>query len=288
MAKKKTPAKRSVALVKARPRTAVKRVEVLPAEPGYTVAADGSLQLGALGLVELKLTEREEQILSEPVQPADVRWRASKKNGPKDIPYLPHPVYTRWFNRAFGRMGWNLVPIGKPTKTETNVVLLPYVLHVHGKPVAFAWGEQEYFDRKSDGSESRHQSYGDVIESTVASALRRCAKHLGIGLELWDREWTEQLQRPRGDNGQTRSNGGQQRTEPAHATHAQIDDFITQAQRQRLFMIAKNAGRTEFEIKNWLERRFRITTTKKITRRLYDDICRWVEAPGPLPVGQEG
>lgn len=288
MAKKRKTRKRqpvkSTALVRR------SKVEVLPpigaAPNGYVVAADGSLQLGALGLVELKLTTQEEQVLSEHVNPDDVLWRPSRRDGPPDIPYLPHPVYTKWFNRAFGRTGWNLVPVGKPVKTEQNVVLIPYVLHVHGQPIAFAWGEQEYFDRKADGSESRAQSYGDVIESTVASALRRCAKHLGVGLELWDKAWLRKLHKPT-DKQQPRKGNGNGR-KPAPVEHAGLDEKISDDKRLRLWNISRRCGRGDNEVQEWLKTRYNITSSADILNRSYDDIVTYIERPGPLPMHEPG
>ena len=299
MAKKKKvarrPARKSTALVPARRQSSV---TILPpvTEKTYTVAADGSLQLGALGLVECKLTDKEEAVLAERVNPDDVKWRASRKNGPKDVPYLSHPTYTKWFNRAFGRTGWSLVPVGKPMKTEQSVVLIPYVLHVHGIPVAFAWGEQEYFDRKADGSESRAQSYGDVIESTVASALRRCAKHLGVGLELWDKDWTSALKggsQPEPERFYVAPEQSQRRqrqerkTErpPAPVEHVDMDEKITDDQRLRLWNISRRVGRGDSEVQDWLKRRFKVKTSSDITRRDYDQVVRAIEQRGPLPEG---
>lgn len=283
---RRAPAKQSTALVR-RKTTAIARrpkVEVLPALNGpasYTVAADGSLQLGALGLVELKFTPDEERVLSRPVDPTLVSWRASKKDGPENIPYLSHPVYTRWFNEAFGRAGWTLVPIGKPVKTEQNVVLIPYVLHIHGKPVAFAYGEQEYFDRKSSGEENRSQSYGDVIESTVASALRRCAKHLGVGLELWDKAWIASIKNRAGRP--ARSSSPAPRDEPA-GTNGKDNEPITDPQRKRLWVIIRNSGRQDHEVKMWLKVKFGIDSSKEIKRKDYDYVCKAIEHPGALPV----
>jgi hypothetical protein len=285
-------AKASTALVR-RKTTAIARpakVEVLPAlGPGsYTVAADGSLQLGALGLVELKFTAEEERVLARPVEPSMVSWRAAKKDGPAIIPYLSHPVYTRWFNEAFGRAGWTLVPIGKPVKTEQNVVLIPYVLHIHGKPVAFAYGEQEYFDRKASGEDNRSQSYGDVIESTVASALRRCAKHLGVGLELWDKAWIESLKGgtrrpPPAQPRQASPSTTAPRDEP-HSQHAKEEEPITDPQRKRLWVIIRNSGRQDHEVKMWLKLKFGIDSSKAIKRKDYDYVCKSIEHPGALPL----
>lgn len=288
----KTRPKTTTALVVRHPKAPA---VALPSQAGYTVAADGSLQLGTLGLTELKLTVAEEKVLSASVDPALVLWKPSKKDGPANIPYLPHPVYTRWFNRAFGRTGWNLVPVGKPTKDEHNVVLMPYVLHIHQHPVAFAWGEQEYFPQKADGSSNRAQTYGDVIESTVASALRRCAKHLGIGLEMWDRAFLRRLPRPSGSHPRQSAppDGSSQREEPPPAArHPHENEPITQVrmvngkkvygQLERLWSIIKSSGRTDAEIKTWLKERYGLDSTRKILRRDYDEIVQCIEAEGPL------
>lgn len=243
---------------------------------GLVVPADGSLQLGSLGLVELKLTKAEEAALSAPVNPAEILWRPSKRDGPPDIPYLPHITYTRWFNRAFGRTGWNLVPIGKPTKSDTNVVLLPYVLHVHGTPIAFAWGEQEYFPSKADGASNRAQTYGDVIESTVGSALRRCAKHLGVGLELWDKTYLSGLRRSAPPS-----------RPPSTPARTGSEDKISPKQRFRLSKIAERASRTPKEMREYLQQVYRVKSSRDLLQQDYAAVCAAVEARGPLPVAKE-
>lgn len=146
--------------------------------------------IGNHGTVELKLSKAEELELAQPVQKADVLIK------PTGQPYLPHRVYTLWFSRAFGRFGWSLVPRAVPVmkpitdkedagKKGRHLVLVPYSLTIHGHTVAFAWGEQEYNETNAE------QTYGDAVESTVANALRRCAKRIGVGLELWDKDWLE-------------------------------------------------------------------------------------------------
>jgi hypothetical protein len=172
--KAKTP---STALAIRQRDQAVRTPEVLPAERR---GLNDEISIGELGLVELKLTPEEEGVLSEQVPVS----RILVKPQSAFTPYLSHPEYTRWFNRAFGRLGWAIAPAAKPMKSERSIIC-PYVLYIHGRPVAFAMGEQDYFESNKD------QSYGDALESTVASALRRCAKRMGVGLELWDRRWVE-------------------------------------------------------------------------------------------------
>lgn len=254
------------------------------------------MNLGAFGLVELKLTTKEEEVLSETVDPRKILWRAREKDGPPVIPYYPHQEYTRWFNRAFGRTGWQLVPIAKPgiARSEKNpaqqTITQPYILHVHGKPIAFAVGEQEYFDG------NKQQSYGDAIESTVASALRRCAKRLGVGLELWDKDFIESL-RPGATGG-----GRQQYQAPAEQRnyrapednqapaghHQHSGQKITEKQQKRLWVITRNSGRDELAVRDWIARRFGWSSFGDITRDKYDFICSAVESPADLPEATRG
>lgn len=152
-------------------------------EPVVPDALTENVQLGGLALVEVKLTDAEEMVLAEAIKLENVRVK------PTGQPYYSHPSYTLWFNRAFGRTGWTLRPVGKPQQQQVtdarSIVLIPFVLFIHQQPVAFAFGEQEFFPGSGE------QTVGDAMEACVASALRRCAKRLGIGLELWDRVWID-------------------------------------------------------------------------------------------------
>lgn len=170
------PAPRAVT----RPMMPARRSSPTPAPLTNVSTLDDAIALGDFGLVELKFTKEEELVLSEPAPFDELRVK------PTGQVYLPHTGYTRWLNRAFGRTGWALKPASKPLLNQ-NTVVVPYLLMVHGKPIAFALGEQEYFANNKD------QSYGDALESTVASGLRRCCKHLGIGLELWDRALNDEF-----------------------------------------------------------------------------------------------
>jgi hypothetical protein len=314
----KRPTQTKALARRAKPASRPKRVELLPPaanalEP-TRVLQDG-ITIGELGLVELKLTPAEEAVCAEPVRVEHVMVK------PNGAPYLPHARYTAWLNRAFGRLGWALVPVGKPVISNSSVVC-PYVLHIHKQPVAFAMGEQEYFESNRD------QTYGDALESTVASALRRCCKRLGIGPELWDRVWIDEFlgdhcikvkvrgkkdgDKPRrqwrlrsADPFWNEITGGRaggrsddeddpqddrrppprRAGEPAtDAHHSMADEPITKGQRQRFATIALRAGRTPIELSTWLKSRYGLDNSKLMKRRDYDAACRMVEAPGPLPL----
>lgn len=292
----------------------VPRSEILPVQ-----LLGDEADLGALGLVEVKLTPQEEQILSRPVDDTRVLIK------PSGQPYLSHPEYTRWFNEAFGRLGWSIVPKAKPLSNGANVVV-PYVLYIHGKPAAFAYGEQDYHDN------NREQTYGDAAEATVASALRRMAKRLGVGLELWDRAWIDEwihehcikvrvvvgrekkvaYQWRKKDappfwnevTGKGRTAEGEEQSdrdydaEPAEqpqrrapareerpAGHNPKDgEPITEGQVRRLWVIVRNSGRSDEVVKTWLRTRYNLDTSKKIKRGDYDFICKCIEAEGSLPL----
>lgn len=258
--------------------------------------------IGQLGLAELKLTAEENAVLDEGV-PVD---RVLVKPSGNGVIYLSHPDYTKWFNRAFGRLGWSLVPAAAPKKSG-NLVVRDYLLFVHGKAVAFATGEQDYFDNNPE------QTYGDALEATVASALRRCAKRLGVGLELWDKEWCNRFLADRcvrvnlatgksawrrksdppfwneqgGSKAATRQPAPAARPKPVDATHAKTDDPITEEQRKRLWDLVKRVGRDKEDVREWLEFRYRIAASKDLKRRDYDEACAFIEARGPLPAARE-
>lgn len=284
-----------------------RRQEVAPAKveiisPPATIEDDRALRdqiaLGELGLVEVKFTPEEEAVLDQPVRLEDIRVK------PTGQPYVSHPSYTRRFNRAFGRGAWALVPVSKPMLQKTSVVV-PYVFHVHGKPIAFAMGEQEYFEH------NREQTYGDALEATVASALRRFAKRLGVGLEMWDRDfidrylqehcvrvgvaakdgqikylWRRKTDPPfrhEVDDGMRPGNRGTRprREQPVYEDR-HGDEPITEGERGRLFALLKQSGRSQDDLRDWLSRVYQIESTKAIKRKDYENIAHAIMHPGPL------
>lgn len=241
--------------------------------------------VGALGLAEVKLTAEEEAVLSEAVNPQDILVRDG------GIAYLPHIVYTRWFNRAFGRTGWAIVPTSAPKKVD-NVVLVPYLLYIHGVPVAAATGEHEYRENNA------RQTYGDVIESTVACALRRCAKRLGVGLEMWDKAWltrtmggNRSAKHANRDEGFVDAEPVRQSTRSTQSVDdrvAQASPTITTEQRARLEAIRKKVGRDVAEVSLWLKKRYGVKSSAEIKRSDYTEICQAMEARGDLVMPGDG
>lgn len=277
--------------------------------------ADGSLtemiQLGQFGLVEAKFTEAEELVLSEAPLTTDVRLL------PTGQVYLPHIHYTKWLNRAFGRTGWALRPAALPGVKEKTVVV-PYLLYVHGKPVAFALGEQEYF--------GKGQSYGDCLESTVASGLRRCCKHIGMALELWDRDYATAFLETFGvrvtvkvyvwEDGKKKSDERKQwrrKSDPPFPTEVRrwartmgddederepapemptvaadpnANNPITPDQVKRFWTIARGRGRQDSEVEIYLSTKG-YKSSRDIKRKDYETLVTAIQHPGPLQTGRD-
>lgn len=277
-AKKKAAKKASTALAVRRPQVIISDPKGVM-QPQQPVGQLGELAtVGALGLAEIKLTEAEEKVLAEQVNPSDILVRDG------GIAYLPHIAYTRWFNRAFGRTGWAIVPTAAPKKSD-NLVLIPYLLYIHGVPVAAATGEHEYRENNA------RQTYGDVIESTVACALRRCAKRLGVGLEMWDKGWLA------ANVGQKAAKKVQReefydaepvRETPKNSSQLENTDTITKGQRERLAVIVERMNRQPAEVSLWLKKVYRVTNSKDIKRGDYDAICKALEGRGALPLPGDG
>lgn len=308
-AKQKTTALAKRAPAKKKSTTTAVLMPKKPAEvekPPATIetlsaSLDENISLGQFGLVELKFTPEEEAVLSRPVKIEDMRIL------PTGAVYLPHQVYTRWLNEAFGRTGWALRPASKPLLNQ-NTVVVPYLLMIHGKPVAFALGEQEYFDN------NKSQSYGDALESTVASGLRRCCKHLGLALELWDRSFGEQFKdeycvsvfnektnRPewrrlidppfwweKKTRREQRTVEPQEQRRPAQpvkpvAHFANATGPIGDDKVRKFWAIARRSQRSEGDIRVYLKEMFGYDSTKQITHANFDTIITALEHPGPLP-----
>jgi hypothetical protein len=252
-----------------------------------------------VGLGEVRLTHREERVLAETPRHSDIQVK------PDGSVYMPHPAITRWFNRAFGRLRWAIVMQASPVKAGPRINCA-FTLYVHGKAVANAIGEQDFLD--SD------MTYGESVESTYGSGLRRLAKRIGVGLELWSKKWTDEflaercvcVETPRGlewrrkdarpfDGERKRGKGKMSST----AKFREVKRITTtgrdghgRGQLGRLHQIAKNAGRSHDDIKAYIAGRYGLKSTKDITTDIYDNIVAALEAPGPLEMtrqpGEEG
>ncbi|GAP86834.1 putative mitochondrial genome maintenance protein mgm101 protein [Rosellinia necatrix] len=122
------------------------------------------------GLGTLAFPPEAAAILQARLDPDDIEVK------PDGIIYLPEIKYRRILNTAFGPGGWGLAPRGQ-LMVQDRMVTREYALVVHGRFVAQARGEQQYFSE--DGVST-------AAEGCKSNALMRCCKDLGIASELWD------------------------------------------------------------------------------------------------------
>lgn len=137
-----------------------------------------SLDLTKVGTTVLD--EKAESVLAEPLNEKDVQIR------PDGLVYLPWTWYADRLNRAFGRLGWGLVPQSGPmTKDMGNMTLVVWGhwLVVRGIPVGFEMGETAY------RPDNHQMSFGDAAAGAKSNSLARNCKMLGMSLELWSQEW---------------------------------------------------------------------------------------------------
>ncbi|KAI8052145.1 mitochondrial genome maintenance MGM101-domain-containing protein [Syncephalis plumigaleata] len=116
-------------------------------------------------------------VLLAPIATQDVEIK------PDGMLYLPEIKYRRILNRAFGPGGWGLAPRGEHS-VSPRTISREYALVCHGRFVAQARGEQDYFD--PDG-------LATAAEGCKSNALMRCCKDLGIASELWDPTFIRQF-----------------------------------------------------------------------------------------------
>ncbi|KAH8163953.1 hypothetical protein CIB48_g4298 [Xylaria polymorpha] len=97
-------------------------------------------------------------ILQARLDPDDIEVK------PDGIIYLPEIKYRRILNAAFGPGGWGLAPRGE-LMVQDRLVTREYALVVHGRFVAQARGEQQYFseDGGVDGSGGVQVERADAV-----------------------------------------------------------------------------------------------------------------------------
>lgn len=89
-----------------------------------------------------------------------------------------------------------------------------------------------------------------------------------------------------GDSGAATKQERQQATSQRSGYSSAGDTrLITDAQLRRLVVISQKSKRPEAEVKPWAAQRYGIRSRKELTREQYDDYCRAIESPGPLPAG---
>jgi hypothetical protein len=130
----------------------------------------------------LKCNKQQDQILRrEPNQKREVDILPSGEL------YMPQVFVRRRLNDAFLQHGgWKLRPMSKVSiDPETQVMYREYALIVGGIAVAAAYGANKYQPK------NKRMDFADCAEAVRSNALTRCAKDLGIGAEMWERDWCD-------------------------------------------------------------------------------------------------
>lgn len=127
------------------------------------------------------LSPEAEKVLNEPLPDGEVDIR------PDDgMIYASHEYYRRQLNRAFGQMGWTLVP-GSPLtqRPGTNEWYQRWVLFVAGVYAAEAFESYDYQPNNA------RMDLSDVAEAIKSGALKRCCKDLGLATECWNKRFQQ-------------------------------------------------------------------------------------------------
>jgi len=143
---------------------------------------------------QMVLTPEQEALLDEPTPVEEIEIR------PDGIIYVSHEYLRRKLNKAFGRMGWTLVPGSPLTRrpaTDPVEYFQRWILFVGGVYCSEALASRTYFEKGGGGDDDRgsFMSIDDVAEAIKSDCVRRTAKDLGIGLECWNKRFQEEWKR---------------------------------------------------------------------------------------------
>jgi hypothetical protein len=136
--------------------------------------------------------------------------------------------------------------------------------------------------------ESRFRTTAD--ESGGKNAIQGLGSGVSYGKRYTLKDLLSIVEEGEDDDGQTH---GTKSTEPEPARRAadppaghdrESREQITKDQARRLTSTFERSGRSQAEVKVWLDRRYGWQSMAQITRDRYEEICRAIEAPGDLPL----
>lgn len=137
----------------------------------------------------LQLTPEEILKLQEDFPDDAFRKGASGKDA---LIYIEHAFLRDRMNEVFAPGQWSIIPRTRWAVDFTTAKLTPGVkiyveamLVIRGCFVAEAVGDMDYWPNNDS------TNYGDAVEGAKTSALRRCVKELGVGLQPWKKAWVE-------------------------------------------------------------------------------------------------
>jgi hypothetical protein len=269
-----------------------------------------------VGASAAPVTPEQAAVLREPV-PAD-----AYDIKPTGEVFVSHVHYRRILNKAFGPLGWAIIPQGPARIDQSdNQMYRPYALYADGRFVSEAIGECSY------QPDNRRMSYADAAEGVKSNALTRCCKDLSIASECWDRGWATRwrnencvavfrkdrrvswrrkdtpkwhdesgyatydsaghvLPDARAGVPQNPSDSAQVRDEDAITPDVprgtSPDAKITDAQRKRLRACQREGGHEDRSVKLWLKGKHGLDSSKDILVSQYDDVCERLRYKEPL------
>lgn len=137
----------------------------------------------------LELTKEESDALTAPFPDEAFRPGA---DGKEELLYIEHATLRERLNAVLGVGRWSLITrrtwaeeyVTRKNEPATRIYV-EAVLVVRGCFAAEAIGDMTYYPKNAS------QNYGDAVEGAKSAALRRCAKELGIGLQVWHKDFCE-------------------------------------------------------------------------------------------------
>jgi hypothetical protein len=226
-----------------------------PAVPAATTPAQAKVDaIAALTMKAyarastLKLEKKEVEALQ-----ADFPDDAFRKGagGDDTLIYIEHAHLRERLNQVFSPGQWSVVPRNRWAEEFTTAkgdpacrLYVEAMLLVRGAFVAEAVGDMVYYPKND------RTNYGDAVEGAKSSALRRCAKELGVGLQVWKKEFCE---------GWMKRNGVKQRAAVTDWRSFKVPKFVKQFAGKTLGELP--AEDLEYWVKNFEPKPFKGTVS---------------------------
>lgn len=131
---------------------------------------------------ELRLTQEESAALLAPFQDSDFQPGAA---GKESLIYIQHSALRDRFTKVLGLGQWALIARSRWAQEDRDctLVFVEAMLMIRGCFVSEAIGDMAFWPK------NKSTNYGDAVEGATTQAFRRCAKHFGVGLQAWDKDW---------------------------------------------------------------------------------------------------
>lgn len=214
------------------------------------------------------------RLLKEVVSKAGLSKRLGGRK--EHLEYEAWATIARWFNCT------PITEWTKPIKDGEKIIgweARVNVVNEHGRIIGTSEGmcmsdEQNWRGKPTYALRSMSQT------RTAGKALRSLFAHIAV-LAGYAATPAEEM-----DGVETKPEAHMQH-EPPQAPTTGTTEYITEAQRKRLFAIYKQAGKTDKEVQSYLNYNYGIVTSKEIPKQAYDDICKWAAEQPQREPGDE-